>query len=170
MEPEEATAQAAPISIGSPSAVPVPCISRARHSAGASSASAMAVLMTCKVTHTASDALCHGWTSQDLDPIVFMPSGIRQLSCQRRQACGLACCWDGPCGAVKLLERPSWFTAVPPSSTVHRGASDELASTPLAAKLHMRDPVSHWQGTDNIVSAHFMNYLIRQRVKLRDPL
>ena len=56
MEPEEATAQAAPISIGSPSAVPVPCISSMVHLAGASSASAMAVLITCQVTHMASDA------------------------------------------------------------------------------------------------------------------
>ena len=53
MESEEATAQAAPISIGSPNAVPVPCISSVVHSAGASSASAMAVLMTCQEMHFA---------------------------------------------------------------------------------------------------------------------
>ena len=29
----------------------------------------------------------------------------------------ITACWLGPCGAVRLLLRPSWFTAVPASSS-----------------------------------------------------
>lgn len=57
------TAQAAPISMGSPRAVPVPCISRAASIAGAMPAEASAARITS--------------------------------------------CWEGPLGAVRLLERPS---------------------------------------------------------------
>ena len=84
-----------------------------------------------------------------MDPSSFTISGAHR---KLLEAHGLACCWEGPCGAVRLLERPSWFTAVPASSTVHTAASAMLAATPLPAKLHIHNPASNLQGTSKSVS------------------
>ena len=46
-----------------------------------------------------------------------------------------ACC-DGPFGAVKPLERPSWFTAVP--SNIATGALQSLPPASLRMKLKLQ--------------------------------
>lgn len=56
-----------------------------------------------------------------------------------------ACC-DGPLGAVKPLERPSWFTAVP--SSIARGATVSMSPASLRTKRRgqLRTDTSRSQG------------------------
>lgn len=71
------------------------------------------------------------------------------IVCRRWFNCGTAqgrrtCCWEGPCGAVRLLERPSWFTAQPrtatPESPVASAAPSEVwrRLTPMAVAASPR--------------------------------
>ena len=77
------TACAAPTSIGSPSDVPVPCIS-------SPSTSLESILAVCKAVR-------------------------------------IVRCWEGPLGAVRLLDRPSWLTADAMSSPAGRVPSHALS-------------------------------------------
>ena len=68
------------------------------------------------------------------------------------RACLMTPCWEGPLGAVRLLLRPSWFTALPlkTASTSAKAAWSTLAScccrriTPQPSPLHDINKLSVW--------------------------
>mmetsp|Transcript_54364 Transcript_54364/g.168304 ORF Transcript_54364/g.168304 Transcript_54364/m.168304 type:complete len:246 (+) Transcript_54364:401-1138(+) len=83
-----------------------------------------------------------------------------------RRDCLMHSCCEGPCGAVRLALRPSWFTQLP--MTVHRGRSEGSATwsswwlrryaaqqpSPRMKPSALESKVKHLPRNDNIVAAH----------------
>ena len=100
------TAEAAAASMGSPSGVPVPCISRTETSASDES----------------------GGADAPPPPPPPPPSSAPSSPQATKSAARSTLCCAGPEGAVRAAERPSWLTAEPASSASGAGEGEEAAA------------------------------------------
>ena len=102
---------------------PVPCISKVATSAAARLASLRARRITCRQNNGHMDVGTSAEASRvDELAVGMQPDAIHAVH-------PLACCWLGPLGAVRLLLRPSWFTAAP-ATTAAYGRAPSLALKP----------------------------------------
>ena len=113
-------------SIGSPSGVPVPCTARAATLLGSqplvTSALATSDCTTSRFSapwrrsdhaagyaeESAPDSTLHAWRHLCRHYSYLRCSAL----CGQEASAGITCC-EGPLGEVRLLERPSWLTALP---------------------------------------------------------
>ena len=75
----------------------------------------------------------------------------------------MTCCCEGPLGAVRLLDLPSWFTAVPCTPTASKALSS-LFTAERARSTDLRQEALSWRDSPDVRMC-----LIYQASTWKDP-